>query len=570
MIPNRPSWTLPRGPVPVLVLLALWGCDGSTGPEPPEGLEKISGDEQFMAAGESLEEPLVVEVRTGRGQGLEGVEVTWSVETGGGLVDPPSTTTDAQGRAETRWTLGPEEGDQRVTASVEGLPPARFTATAGDCPPDRTFSLAPGEAARVSGRDASMICILSEGSAADFVVVGSYVGSAGDTLSLTFQGANTVDPDDPLTAVAAQHVRRESSSPLLRSEWTREASRIDHHFHHQLHRQVEHELGARIGGSSGPSDARFPDPALASATAVPSEGDLLTFNAQTESACEDPRHRTGRVMAVGESIIIVADTLNPEPTFSSADYQAFAEAFDQDVRPFTDELFGTPEDLDGTGRVTAFFTQEVNRLTDPDSDQVVLGFFFGRDLFPTEGSNGLEACPTSNERNMFYLRVPDEEGEVGSPQSADQVRRFTISTLAHEHQHLVNLSRRLFVNEAQELFEELWLNEALSHITEELLFYRLSGLSSRSNVDGPTLADAGDAALDAFNEYQIINLVRIAEYMGSPNLSSLYDAEDGPAMRGGAWHFLRYALDRDGGDETGRVRELVNSTTRGIGNLQQA
>ncbi len=299
-------------------------------------------------------------------------------------------------------------------------------------------------------------------------------------------------------------------------------------------------------------------------------GNLVTLNTETSSACQNPDERTGRVEAIGEHVIVVADTANPEPTFSRTDYEEFAAAYDSRVRPLTDDLFGAPEPVGGESRVVAFFTKAVNELTEADSDQVVLGFFFARDLFPREGTAQLQGCPASNELNMFYMRVPDEDGEVGSQQDREAVRRFTVSTMAHEHQHLVNANRRLFVQQVSgsQPFEALWLNEGLSHLTEEIFFFQEAGLSSRTNIGGDELTGAGEDALDAFNEIQIINLVRIAEFMQDPSESSVVDDEDGSAMRGGAWHFLRYALDRDGGSEHARVDALVNTTRRGISNLE--
>lgn len=415
---------------------------------------------------------------------------------------------------------------------------------------------------RLTGPQASAFCVEGAASGAEFVAVGFHGAPATQEANLEFRPHNTAPlSGPPLPAMAGPQ-----AAPLhLDRGGLRDAGRpeVNHRLHMELLRRTETELGPRIrlGRTSGNAP---PETSAATAPAsVPSVGELMTFNTQTESACEDPVHRTGRVEVVGETVIIVADTLNPTPTFTQADYQRFANAFDQEVRPLTDALFGAPADIDDNDRVIAFFTQEVNRLAASDGGEgVVLGFFFARDLFPRT-----TACETSNEAEMFYMRVPDEEGEVGSEQTIEQVRRFTVATMAHEHQHLVNASRRLFVHEAPH-FEVLWLNEALSHITEEFLFYDRSGLSSGMNLEVDDLLDAGDAAREAFNEIQIINMLRVAEYMQNPHRSSLYDTEDGAAMRGAAWHFLRYALDRDG-DDTGRFSELVNTTSRGMDNVEE-
>jgi hypothetical protein len=47
---------------------------------------------------------------------------------------------------------------------------------------------------------------------------------------------------------------------------------------------------------------------------------------------------------------------------------------------------------------------------------------------------------------MFYLCAPIRTGEVNNnKRSKETVRRSTQGTVAHELQHLINASRRLFV-----------------------------------------------------------------------------------------------------------------------------
>lgn len=67
--------------------LALLACgdDGPTGPQPVV-LTMISGDNQPGKAGQPLGEPFVVRVTNLRGQGVEGVAVTWTITPGGGAL----------------------------------------------------------------------------------------------------------------------------------------------------------------------------------------------------------------------------------------------------------------------------------------------------------------------------------------------------------------------------------------------------------------------------------------------------------------------------------------------------
>ena len=95
----------------------------------PHSLTKVSGDGQQGQAGQQLAKPFVVSVLDQNGAAFAGASVTFSVTAGGGTLSA-ATTTDANGRAATRLTLGSDAGTNTVAATVEGLDPVTFTATA--------------------------------------------------------------------------------------------------------------------------------------------------------------------------------------------------------------------------------------------------------------------------------------------------------------------------------------------------------------------------------------------------------------------------------------------------------
>ena len=84
----------------------------------PKNLEIISGDEQQGPPGAALEKPFVVEARDHSNLPLPEVQVTFSVSSGGGTLSATSVTTDANGRAESTLTLGPEPGTNTVTVAI--------------------------------------------------------------------------------------------------------------------------------------------------------------------------------------------------------------------------------------------------------------------------------------------------------------------------------------------------------------------------------------------------------------------------------------------------------------------
>lgn len=92
------------------------------------GVVKVSGDNQSALVGTELANPLVLQVLDAQGNPIPNRAVTWV--TGEGSVNPENTTTDAQGHASTRWTLGPTPGAKTANGVVSGVGTAIFNATA--------------------------------------------------------------------------------------------------------------------------------------------------------------------------------------------------------------------------------------------------------------------------------------------------------------------------------------------------------------------------------------------------------------------------------------------------------
>jgi hypothetical protein len=296
----------------------------------------------------------------------------------------------------------------------------------------------------------------------------------------------------------------------------------------------------------------------------------LSSNVESTSSdgCSAPTIRGFRVRAISNKAIVVADTLNPAGGFTDANYQEFAAFFDAEVWPMNTANFGDPSDIDKNGKVVILFTRAVNDRDENtgNGSTFVGGFFFNRDLFSKSGQS---ACPGSNVGEMFYMLVPNPNPKAGERQfTAAFVNRNTKTVLTHEFQHLINDSRRLHVNRAP-IWEETWMNEGLSHIAEELMFYRESGLSPRSNLNETTFP-RGSVANDQFSLFQFDNLSRLEYYLREPEAGSLMGT-DVLATRGVAWLFLRYAADRRGGDEAAFWRALVRDTkVSGLLNLELA
>ncbi|HEX8903807.1 MAG TPA: Ig-like domain-containing protein, partial [Longimicrobiaceae bacterium] len=300
-------------------------------------------------------------------------------------------------------------------------------------------------------------------------------------------------------------------------------------------------------------------------------GSIKTFNVDAVSAsgCDEPEYHGARQVASAAHVLIYEDVNNPAGGFTNAEYQSIADEFEAKIYPTDVANFGQPTDLDQNGKVIILYTRAVNELTPPGANFIYGGFFYSRDLFPHTRTTTLEACPTSNLAEMFYVLSVDPTGAInGHVRDKEYVRESTLSTTAHEFQHLINASRRLYVNNAPRL-EDVWLDEGLSHIAEELVYYAESGRAPRQNL-GQAQILSSQQQLDDFNEFQIQNTGRYREYLRAPAPNSPYANNDELETRGATWDFLRYSADRKGGSEQAFWFSLVNTTARGLANLTSA
>lgn len=342
-----------------------------------------------------------------------------------------------------------------------------------------------------------------------------------------------------------------------------DAPEIDHAFDEALRRKEIEDLTPLIASARAALRA---GPNLNIVPGVPAVGDFMTLNTASAS-CDNPDNRTGRVAAVSTHAVVIdewkADRSGPVVPngFTTAQFQQIAQRFDDEIWPVIATTFGVPMDIDNNGRIVIFYTSAVNQLTPPGNSSYVGGFVHSRDVFPTAD------CATSNVGEMFYMLSPDPSGLFGNVRTVDFVFERTFGTLAHEFQHLINASRRLYVNGAS-VFETVWLNEGLSHVAEELMFHELAGTAPGQNLDLDDIR-ASQQTLDAFNQWAISNFGRLSSWLEAPHLQGPFAPNDTLATRGAIWAFLRYAADRKGGSQTALWSALVNSTTAGLDNLDE-
>jgi hypothetical protein len=92
-------------------------------------LRYAAGDGQLAEAGGELAEPLVAEVIDGAGNLISNEPVNWRVRAGGGTLSAAETISDANGRVQATWVLGPEAGHNKSELFLENGASITFDAT---------------------------------------------------------------------------------------------------------------------------------------------------------------------------------------------------------------------------------------------------------------------------------------------------------------------------------------------------------------------------------------------------------------------------------------------------------
>jgi len=542
----------------IVVLWSVTACtEGGTGPRGGGNAVTTQvvitpGQVQLAAVGDTAR--LRASLYDGDGNLLAGTTVTWT------SADPAVFTIDQNGLVTGRQ--GQSVG--RAIASASGHADTAYVVVAnpGAAPClgyASPVTLAVGQAVSVSMSDGA--CITSAGGGDEYVVMPWFGTSDSLTIPLEVTGTGLAAP--PVNSMRAPLASRSLSV----TAWNSGAPP-------SLHRNLRFERGIRELGrreimplaprARAELQRRALSPNLSTAPAYLSVGDLVQLNANI-AGCVSPIFRTGRVTATSARAIVVADTSNPSGGFTDADYARFAVGYDTLIAAVEDAAFGTPTDIDANGKVVIFFTRAVNELTPAGgASSFVGGYFHPRDLLP-QTTYGQLYCPASNEREMIYMPVPDPSGTVnGNALSVGFIDSLTMVTLAHENQHLVNFGRRLYVNNAL-ADEEPWLNEGLSDIAEELVFYHAAGLSPRQNIGGGSF---GTQPFDGlFTMYMAPNFARLAVFLQQPQSYSPFSSNDQPGTYGAVWAFLRYAADHHASSDGDVWLRLANSQVSGFANL---
>jgi hypothetical protein len=389
----------------------------------------------------------------------------------------------------------------------------------------------------------------------------------------------------PASAGVQELLRRETEALRDRQRSWVETVRLQERAWDELRR-----IGARVapmGAKVARTDAGAARAAAGSVSAsvrlagVPSKGDQVEFimpvGEDLSLSCDSTEKvLQAEIRSVGDHFVIARDLQGNDP-FSDGDYAEIQAVLDDHIHPVDTEYFGEAADIDENDRVIVLITEELNKLTDLTDTLIFLGFFL-----PTDLADPID-CPASNAGEIVYLRAPDPDGEFGQETSVERAIEILKSTTSHEFQHLINAEQRfILANSPFASSEEVWLNEGLSHLAEELVGFSVMGLSVRANLG----LSAALADVDAFNTYLIENFFNLGAtaasddgcdgWMVNPETSITINsaALGNPpgcgslTMRGWSYLFLRWLGDHFGPAGNGAIpgsneQALFRELTRG-------
>jgi hypothetical protein len=586
-----------------VVVVACGGGDDL--PKPASLDKTGSGDGQQATAGNRLSLPFSVIAKASDGTEVPRAEVRWVVSQGDGAVFSDSlTVTDGTGVAHAYLTLGPTTGTYAATASLVQRPAAEvsFTAQAVAAPEltaisPTTFSTGDeivlvgahlsdsvivevaGKVARVQqvsagGGDLTAIiprCLMPGtvavtarvGIASSAAVTGTYVASSeplrlglGEYISVEpvelhgcarFEDAvGENGPEEREYLMAAHSVTSvlgrtltfrlkgdTAATPIPLPQPTSTQRTVAERFHDFLRLQEE-KLGKL------PRDPlHMEDLDLELVEAGVEIGDQRAFRVcdkVTCSAIEDFAEVRADVKYVGKHAVIYEDLETPEGGFTAQDFSEMGALFDSDLYEVATVAFGVESDIDRNGAVLILLTPVVNGLTEEVecSESFITGFFFPIDVDPKYASD-----QRSNQAEIFYSMVADPGGTVTCEHSVDRVKRLVPITFIHELQHMINFSQHVIIRGGSS--EETWLNEAMSHVSEELGGLHFEALGDQSR----------------FTAFSLGNLFNAYQYLEDPQQQFLlYRIGTGTLEeRGASWLFLRWIADQFGASVFRRLTE---------------
>lgn len=582
----------------------------------------MGGDQQRGPAGSALASPLEVLVTDPAGAAAKGVRVKFTVAqgaAGGSHVEDAVGVSDALGRASTRLTLGAVNDTTRVDVrlavndgvagtfiaiavaapGITSVNPQQFRG--GDTVTLSGAGFAAGSMARFGDASVPMLAgssattarvVVPPCLAAGSVGVSVWTGPAQSNVigataiasrtpiqlgaweSITVPAAQLGDcisfVGGPAAAyfVSAQFATGAQDAHLI--DWrlgvpttadmvaaasvvpATDRSAMQHQMEGEL-RQLERRIAgqARADQLARGASGR----ALLRADAAPAIGSTRMFSVVAALDGSKFTTVTARLRFSGQHVLVYTDTSNV--VLTDQRLTALANLMDRDLYPLAINAFGSESDVDEDGHVIILLSSVVNSLAkaaDCVQRGYVTGFFYGLDV--------LEREPHSNRGEVFYGLVPDSAGVYSCPHLEDDVVRTLQGTFIHELQHLISFGQHVLARGGD--VEATWLNEGMSHISEELvskLFEARYPAPIQRSTTGQLFPDSAAPfiAPQLLNAYVYLNATpfhSVTSYFGTGSVEE----------RGATWLFLRWLADQKG---DAILRRLSETRTTGVANIER-
>lgn len=313
-------------------------------------------------------------------------------------------------------------------------------------------------------------------------------------------------------------------------------------------RERDRELAQRYPGGRNPAASALRAQAM---VAPPTVGTKRTFQVCATLDCTGfvPVTSTARYAGT-RAVIFLDDTVSSgADSLQQADLDDLGRTFDLFLHPIDVDAFGAESDIDQNGVVFILLTDQVNALTPDCSNGRILGFFSGGDL--------IAGAPGSNNTEIFY-------GFVSAPATATctAVSRTTATNalkpvLIHEFQHMISFDQHVILRGATG--ETVWLNEALSHLAEELGGRKIPNIECPGFSSCRSLYTSGDL----FNAFDYLSDTEQHFLVAGSNSTGTLEE------RGAGWLFVRWLIDQFGTDPDGTniTRGLLQTNQVGSANV---
>ncbi len=188
------------------------------------------------------------------------------------------------------------------------------------------------------------------------------------------------------------------------------------------------------------------------------------------------RHvRKPATLAVSSAVVDIYVDDDDLGEYEGPELATLAQTFASSVQPAVVSAFGSPSDVDANGKVLVLLTHELGAHL---NGGWLIGYFGNADL--VRGRDDSAGCSGSgsNHGEIVYLNDP-LAGAANGYARQDLFASVYPATLAHELQHLINFARRCVARSCDGP-QEIWINEALSKVAEDLAGFGWNSAGGRA------------------------------------------------------------------------------------------